>query len=297
MMKDIVLFKKPCISVSAGIFAVVVLTMLLDSLTRYLSAFACIVFHEAGHIAAALIFGCRIRQVRILSVGMNAVIEDAEEVEQRIAVYLAGPAVNALLLLLCIFLERLSVLSPEKAEIFAITNILLLIVNLIPVLPLDGGRILKELLTGRLGLFNAALRMRIYSILLAALLALLGILQLLSDKRNFTLLLLAFYILVTSKKGNMEAALMNMKQILYRKMRILRKGVYPARDLVVLKSMKMGDVLKSLDFDRYHFLHVLDEDLKLIRLVSEQELMDAIVGNGAEMTLEEYIKEKLCKPL
>ena len=83
---------------------------------------------------------------------------------------------------------------------------------------------------------------------------------------------------------------MNMKQIIYRRSRLLKKGIYPVRDLVVMKSVFLGDTVKSMDFDRFHFIYVLDDNLKLLGVFSENDIMESMLRNNGDITFEELIK-------
>ena len=84
---------------------------------------------------------------------------------------------------------------------------------------------------------------------------------------------------------------MNVKSIIYRRSRLLKKGVYQARDLVVLKTTMVSEIIKNMDFDRFHIIHVLDDDLKLVKSLTEQEIMDAIFENSADITFGELVKK------
>ena len=83
---------------------------------------------------------------------------------------------------------------------------------------------------------------------------------------------------------------MNMRQILYRRSRLLRKGIYPARDLVVMKTARLGDTLKNMDFDRFHIIYVLDDSLRIAGVFTESEIIDALAGAPEDMTFEGLIR-------
>lgn len=142
----------------------------------------------------------------------------------------------------------------------------------------------------RLGLLLANSYVVKASAVLSLLLALLGAIQMFNSPHNFSLFVIGLYIFFYLDSEKEEVALMNIKHIIYRRSRILKKGVYGARDLVVVKSMHLGDALKSMDFDRFHFIHILDDDLKLIKVITEQELIDAMLKYNADMTFEELIR-------
>jgi Zn-dependent protease len=127
-----------------------------------LALFACILLHEFGHILMARRFGVRTPDVILLPIGGVARLERIpDEPRQELLIALAGPAVTLgiivfLYLVLSLTGSRVNLgeLSPEGpflAQLMAI-NIYLLLFNLIPAFPMDGGRVLRALLASRLGL-------------------------------------------------------------------------------------------------------------------------------------------------
>lgn len=82
---------------------------------------------------------------------------------------------------------------------------------------------------------------------------------------------------------------MNIKNLVYKRSRFLRKGVYPGRELVVLKNMRLVDVVKNMDFDRFHIIYILDENMRLLKVFTEQEIIDNMAKFNGEMTFDELI--------
>jgi Zn-dependent protease len=116
--------------------------------------FTCVVLHEFGHILMARRYGIRTPDVTLLPIGGVASLERMpEKPGQEIMVALAGPAVNlviaAFLLILLggqIDLERLKSIEHAPVDLLsqvAVANIVLFVFNLIPVFPMDGGRVLR----------------------------------------------------------------------------------------------------------------------------------------------------------
>ena len=124
--------------------------------------FACVVLHELGHAAAARRYGIATPDITLLPIGGLARLERIpEEPWREIAIALAGPAVNvAICLVLALAAGGVPAiaegLSPEDpragflARLFWV-NAFLVLFNMIPAFPMDGGRVLRAVLTFRLG--------------------------------------------------------------------------------------------------------------------------------------------------
>jgi len=113
--------------------------------------FLCVVLHELGHCAAALFYDYKIRDIILLPIGGVARMESMpQKPYQEIVIALAGPAVTALLvggfftllMLGTLFYPTLLGLNDFILKL-GVINLVLLIFNLIPAFPLDGGRVLR----------------------------------------------------------------------------------------------------------------------------------------------------------
>jgi Zn-dependent protease len=119
-----------------------------------LAFFACLVLHELGHAVVARAVGVPIRGITLFLFGGVAEMEDEPPTAgSEFLMAVAGPAVSAALAVLLWFLAGL-VAIPWLAFLLrhlAMINVAVLVFNLVPAFPLDGGRVLRSVLWAALG--------------------------------------------------------------------------------------------------------------------------------------------------
>jgi len=134
--------------------------------------FVCVVLHELGHALTAKKFGVKTKNILLLPIGGVATLEKMPEKPlHELLVALAGPAVNVLIAILLVLvvpirsyfnfdsivLEEMLFEPTFQNFLFYlfIANVMLVIFNLIPAFPMDGGRVLRALLSFKLGRVEA----------------------------------------------------------------------------------------------------------------------------------------------
>lgn len=131
------------------------------------SIFTCVALHELGHSLVAQRLGVGVRDITLLPIGGVASLRDLpEHPHQELAITIAGPLVNVAIFLALFlggyfapwdipiplpYLDRMPRGLLEIWGALIYINAMMVLFNLIPAFPMDGGRILRALLVPWLG--------------------------------------------------------------------------------------------------------------------------------------------------
>ncbi len=141
-----------------------VLTEILHEVGLVLIVFVCVLLHEFGHSLTALRYGVRTKNIVLLPIGGVASLERMpEEPRKEFWITLAGPMVNLVIALLAFGLIAITGVTESFSDLFLGAtewtntlmfifgmNVFLFLFNLVPAYPMDGGRLLRSLLSMRM---------------------------------------------------------------------------------------------------------------------------------------------------
>ncbi|HET8650280.1 MAG TPA: site-2 protease family protein [Gemmatimonadales bacterium] len=250
-----------------------------------LAIFACVAFHEFGHILMARRFGIRTPDILLLPIGGVARLEKIpDEPRRELAIALAGPAVTlAIAVVLYLVLlatgqtiteESLNEQGPFLVQLMAI-NVFLLLFNLIPAFPMDGGRVLRSLLATRMGLVRATKTAAAVGQMLAIGFGLVAIFM----AFNPILLLIAVFIYFGA---GAEAAAMVTRTV-GRGIVVQQMMVTDFRTLRVYATL--ADAAAALMETEQREFPIVDNDGRLEGLLTRDHLMQGLTAHGPGATV------------
>jgi Zn-dependent protease/CBS domain-containing protein len=256
-----------------------------------LALFACVILHEYGHALTARKFGVKTRDITIYPIGGVARLERMPEKPiEELWVALMGPAVNVViavilfvyLLLTSSFtpLNQLTVTSGNFLERLLVVNISLVLFNLLPAFPMDGGRVLRALLAMRLDYVRATQIAATIGQGMALLFGLIGLFG------NAGLLFIAFFIWIGASQ---ESSMTQMKNAI--------SGIPVGRAMLTdYKSLSPRDPLERMSqlllAGSQHDFPVVDEE-RIVGVVTRDDFLKALAQHGDKIAISAVMKKDL----
>jgi Zn-dependent protease len=253
-----------------------------------LALFLCVILHEYGHALTARKYGIKTRDITIYPIGGVARLERMPDKPiQELWVALMGPAVNVVIaagLFAYLFLTsnlvpftELTVASGSFVERIMLVNIILVLFNLIPAFPMDGGRVLRALLAMRMDYVKAT---QIAAAIGQGMALLFGFIGLFS---NPFLLFIAFFVWIGASQ---EASMVQMKNAL--------SGIPVGHAMLTdYKSLSPRDPLSQMAqlilAGSQHDFPVLDND-RIVGIVTRDDFLAALTQHGQNIAISAVMR-------
>lgn len=260
-----------------------VIFSLAGMMGKVIAVFSAVLWHEAAHCLCAVLLGYRVREIELLPFGGVARIEGLSEaaINKEILMSVAGPAASLVLaaIVFCVMIYTLK--FRDLLFFYFKVNILLGAFNLIPALPLDGGRILRALLSKIFTYEKATASLVKLSKIIGLVFLAWSVKEFWQYRTiNFTWIIAGIFIYVGAHQEIQAASFRTMRILMQKKAQLSAQGIMPAAHFTVLKSLSAREVIRVLGPDSYNIILVIDEKFHLQGSITETELWEAIPYKG-----------------
>lgn len=266
--------------------------LILDIWIQAIGVFLVVMWHEIWHVIIAKANDLQVREIELLPFGGVAKIDNlvGKEGNTELKVALAGPLSNFFLAgFIAAGLYWGWFYHPLAYFIF-MYNIIIGAFNLLPVLPLDGGRIIRGYLANRWGLLKTTKIMSKLSQGIAAIMLLVGLAGIYTGLSNFNLMIIAIFVWWGAKKEREQAFYYHWRHIFQKKNNYLLNKVLPGAVLVTRPNLMLRDVLPMLKPNHYHLINVIDEQGKQKAVITEEQLLTLLEEGKYDTTMSQLIK-------
>jgi stage IV sporulation protein FB len=248
---------------------------------------ASVLVHEAAHAIMARIMGLKIAEIELLPFGGQAKIEDFTglDPEKEIYVALAGPLTSLSMAAVFYFLPL--EIKPQTLDMLIKVNLVLGCLNLLPALPLDGGRVLRALLSPYRGYKKATREAALVGEIIGSLMVIGGVYFTYTNLTGANFIILGVFLFWAARREARFLVYAFMRFLVHKKGELARKGFLSSRQVVSLETSRVKSILDSSQPSHYLLVIIVDEEHHVVGMRSEAELIECLFEKGPRATLRD----------
>lgn len=250
-----------------------------------------VITHELIHYLFALYFGFSGFYMEMSPIGLSINLKDIDEatISQDIIISLSAPLTN--LFFSFIFLSFFKIYEVSILYQLHMINQAVFIINIIPAFPLDGGRVLRDIIYVKKN-YKASVRITsVISIILGIGIILLYVFFLFFKLNNLSLLIIGIFIVSSAIIERKRLVYLIMADVVKKKWRFLKNNYLENYSISIYYKSYLIEGAKLIDKKRYAIFYVLDEEMCPIGMISEGELFQALKNKG-NITFIQLLNEK-----
>lgn len=227
----------------------IIYAMLIGHGRFMMIAVASILLHETAHAGVSAILGQIPASIELSPLGAVMRLEDDNRLPpvKRSMMLIAGPATTFLLCVAAMEFAKRGVIPQQSVGILFMTNLSILLLNMLPVLPLDGGRLLSLVLSCLLKPHVVGRIMRWIGTVVGMGLIMLNIW---SSYRlgtwNLSLAFIGCCMIYSAVISTMTQAMAELRFLMERKIILERKGQSPSKQVMALHTQTLRQLLQAI---------------------------------------------------
>lgn len=258
-------------------------------LELFLIAYCSAMLHELTHVFTARRLKVPVSRIEVLPFGIcgRLGVDFIKNPACEFCIAAAGPIMSGILAAAAHFAA--AALPQFYAELVYARNInaALAMLNLLPALPLDGGRILKAILAERIGVIRAYNTvLKISRAAVAAIIAA-SVILLLVCSFNFSLILIGVFLLGSLAAEQKSISMISLKEILYHKNKLKDLGLCRSERLAADSHTAARRFLRSISSHKYYIIDIVGDDGKIIKTVTEGQVLEALINRSIRISFGE----------
>jgi len=253
--------------------------------------FLFVLLHELCHAIAAWALGFKIESIELFPFGGVARIDnlDSSGTFKEIIISIAGPLLNITVALIILILDKVGIYVPCSSYISNV-NITLGSFNLLPGLPLDGGRVLRAVLCYFVGFKKATKAAVISGKVISILMLIMGIILSVSGYTNLGLFVMPIFIFISSGKEEKTIIYTIMKNIISKDKQVSDEGIMEVVEICAYENVYVREVLKYFELNKYHIIIVINANMEIQALLTESQVFKSLSLYDSDITLGQLCK-------
>lgn len=264
------------------LFVLIMFTSILTGhFLEIITLFGIVFIHELGHVWAAKEAGWSIREIQMLPFGGVLEVDQQGNSSpgQEIFVALAGPFQHLWMILFAFGLEAAGIWSAQWSSYFIQANVIVALFNLIPILPLDGGKVMQALLSLILPYYRTLIICTMCSLVVSGLIIVYTLYSI-PQGIHLNLLVIGLFLFFSNWY--------EYRLITFRYIRFLTNRIHAERSseritepIFVRDNEKLHDVVRQFRKGKTHRIFIVDQKDQVKLSMSEQELLNLYFRKSA----------------
>ncbi len=259
----------------------IALAIVFDFYIMLAAVYIFVLAHELAHFAMAAARRVPVREICIMPFGITIQLDYSgiNSTKHELFIAAAGPLCSIALAALFFYLYHRCFYTNATLLYYAVINVAVGVINLLPALPLDGGRVLRAYLADKLGVIRAynissAVTKAVIVIIAAA-----GVGVLIYTRFNFSLLVIAAFLFSNMIQETRLGKLPIMHE-LYKSRGKLGNSAHHVSHIAIQADAPARKLLKLIGFNKYYIINIVDKDMRLTRTITETQLISGLIKHG-----------------
>jgi stage IV sporulation protein FB len=244
-----------------------------------------VLLHEWAHVIFATALGMTVSEMELFPFGCAAKLQCfAVSRAKEIVVAAAGPAANMAAACAVFFIDKYGIEISVADKLIA-SNLALAAVNLLPALPLDGGRIVRAIFATFMGYKRATRVTACAGIFFALVLLGVGIWALFQDTLNPSFFIMGFFLCLAAAKELKSAPYTLIRDFTGKREVIDKRKTLNINRFAAMRTETLRDIMREFEAGKYNIVTVLDKDLGILGELDERQILDGMMEKGTQVTL------------
>ena len=236
----------------------------MGNISLYILTYFIMALHEFAHLVAAIYIGLKPKSITFSPFGVHLCLDNKiiNSLADEIILYSAGPLVNAFFALVALYFGWVDIYR---------LNLILFIMNIMPVMPLDGGMITMRLISYKLGRKRAKETLTAFSVVIGCILLGFFVYSVYIKRINLSVFIIAVFFI-----GNILTSKEMYNTDFINALSCRRKTSNRVKPVLINDTYSVSDAIREIS-PAYTIMAVeLNEKDEVKRILSEKEILNYI---------------------
>ncbi len=240
----------------------------------FLITYLVMLFHELSHMFAALYIGLKIDKISFYAFGVNLKLKNkfVHSFADELILYLAGPLFNASFALVMLILYNY--FKAESLRYLYFMNLVLFLVNMLPVTPLDGGVLLKKIITYFSTDKKAKNIMKFLSVSICIVLLVVCIYGIIISKLNFSLVIMIIFLFGSIFTGQEKYNTDFVRELIFSDNKNHKRKI---NHIIAQIDEEPRNIVEKFSNNKYNIVYLVDNCGKICNTYTQKQIVDKLL--------------------